>query len=482
IGWERKRGKLEQLVAALAEAPHSPGPSAFVDLGPLSVLAAGTRYIVTLDSDTQLPPGRLRELVGVAAHPANRPRLSADRRRVVAGYGILQPHLATPLPQPAEDTWFHRLFAGQNGIDPYSAASSEIYQDLFDEGSFTGKGLLDVQAMYAVLAGSLPEDQVLSHDLLEGALARCGAVTDVSLIEDAPFHAEVAASRVHRWTRGDWQLLPILLRSLLQPARYPLGAVNRWKIADNLRRSLVAPVSLALVVLALAGTSAGPLSPWAPPLLPTLALVLAAFAAGPLMGATAGLLASRDAVARLHFYRRAGLNWLRAGAGGLWHLLMLLQHALLAVDAIVRALWRVLVSQRSLLQWTTAAAAAASASNGLPAAFRRHWSLPLVAALLGAALWAVQTPYPLWSAALCVLWGAAPLWSWAVSRTGFTRQPRQCTAADALYLRGVARQTWRYFERCVTAADHHLPPDNLQTQPHEMLARRTSPTNIGLYL
>jgi cyclic beta-1,2-glucan synthetase len=477
IGWERKRGKLEQLVALLAAEPDATGsvpPSAFMELGSLSTPTAGVRHIVTLDSDTQLPPGRLRELVGVAAHPANRPRLSPDGRRVVAGYGILQPRLVTPLPSPHEDTLFHRMFSGQSGIDPYSAASSEVYQDLFGEGSFTGKGLLDVQAMHAVLAGRLPQEQVLSHDLLEGALARCAAATDITLIEDAPFHAEVAASRVHRWTRGDWQLLPILLRSLQQPARYPLGAVNRWKMADNLRRSLVAPVSLALVLLALLGHAGPPLR--------VLALVLAAFAAGPLMGALAGLVASRPAVARLHFYRQAGLDLLRALAGGLWHLAMLLQHALMAVDAVARALWRLLVSHRLLLQWTTADAAQASASSDLPTALRRHWRVSLVALLLGAGLWALGTPHPGWSLLLCLGWAAAPLWTWAVSSTGVTRQPRACPPADADYLRGIARETWRYFERCVSAADHHLPPDNLQTHPHAMLARRTSPTNIGLYL
>ena len=185
------------------------------------------RYVLTLDSDTRLPPGRLRELVGVAAHPHNQPRLAADGRRVAHGYGILQPHVATPLRAPEDVTLYHWLFAGQSGIDPYSAASSEVYQDLFGEGTFTGKGLLDVQAVHAVLGGRLPPSQVLSHDLLEGSLARCAAVTDVTVIEDAPFHADVAASRVHRWTRGDWQLLPFLLR----PGRYRRSApstAGRW--------------------------------------------------------------------------------------------------------------------------------------------------------------------------------------------------------------------------------------------------------------
>jgi len=479
IGWERKRGKLEQLLAALAAlSSGAPAPSdeagAFVDLGALSTLAPGTRYVVTLDSDTQLPPGRLRELVGVAAHPANRPRLNAEGTRVVAGYGILQPRLVTPLPAPAQDTFFHRLFAGQCGIDPYSAASSEVYQDVFDEGTFTGKGLLDVQAVHAVLGGRLPEGQVLSHDLLEGSVARCAAVTDVMLIEDAPFHAEVAASRVHRWTRGDWQLLPILWRSLVQPRRFPLGAVNRWKMADNLRRSMVPPVSLALLVLSLAGVGAAPL--------PTLLLVWAAFGAGGLMGALAGLVPSRVAVAHQHFYRLAGLDLLRALGGGLWHMAMLLQHALLAVDAIVRALYRVAISRRHLLQWTTAATAQASASGSLLMALRHQWSLPLVAALLAAGLWVAGTPWPVLSLLLCGVWGAAPLWSWLVSRTGITRQPQSCPPQDEAFLHEVARDTWRYFERVVSADDRHLPPDNLQTLPHEMLAHRTSPTNVGLYL
>ncbi len=476
IGWERKRGKLEQLLALLADGPGLPQalPSAFADLGPLSQPALGTRYVLTLDSDTQLPPGRLRDLVGVAAHPANRPRLGAGGRRVVAGYGILQPRLVTPLPLPREDTLFHRLFAGQSGVDPYSAASSEVYQDLFEEGSFTGKGLLDVQAMHAVMAGRLPEGQVLSHDLLEGALARCAAVTDVTLVEDAPFHAEVAASRVHRWTRGDWQLLPILLRSLVQPARYPLGAVNRWKLADNLRRSLVAPMSLALIVLSLAGGAVQPAA--------ALLLVLAAFTAGPLMGALTGFMPQREAVARRHFYQQALVDLGRALGGGLWHLAMLLQHSATALDAIVRALYRRVFSHHLLLQWTTAAAAQAAAREDLASALRRHGAVPPAALLLWAALWPLHGPQPLLAAALCLLWAGAPLWSWWASRSGVLRQPQACPPAAAARLQGIARDTWRYFERTVTAADNHLPPDNLQTAPHDMLAHRTSPTNIGLYL
>ena len=466
IGWERKRGKLEALIERLAGT--STGP--FLDLGEESRIAAGTAYVLTLDSDTQLPPGCLRELVGVAAHPLNRPRLDGACSRVIAGYGILQPRIVTPLPSAQQMTPYHWLFSGQCGIDPYSAASSEVYQDLFGEGSFTGKGLLDVQAMKAVLAGRLPEGQVLSHDLLEGSLARCAAVSDITVIEEAPFHADVAASRVQRWVRGDWQLLPFMLNG----TRYPLRAIHRWKMFDNLRRSLVAPMSLALLLLAMAGYG---LSPWA-----ALGLVLAAFATGPLISAVAGFSPSRDDIAKLHFYRQAGSDLLRAVCGPLWHLAQLLQQALQSGDAIVRALYRQAVSRRHLLQWTTAAAAQASASRAFAPLVRRHRQESMLAALLLAGIFAVGTPHPAWALALCTLWALSPVWTWWASRPRGRAGDLALTAVDGTLLEDIARDTWRYFERCVTTQDRHLPPDNLQTAPYDMLARRTSPTNIGLYL
>jgi cyclic beta-1,2-glucan synthetase len=466
IGWERKRGKLEWLIAALAKG----GSSAFLDLGDDSCLATGLPYLVTLDSDTQLPPGKLRELVGVAAHPHNLPKLDASGRQVVAGYGILQPRVATPLPAVNEFTLYHWLFAGQCGIDPYSAASSEIYQDVFAEGTFTGKGLLNVQAVHAVLSNRLPEGQVLSHDLLEGAVARCAAVSDIMVLEDAPFHADVAASRVHRWTRGDWQLLPFLLA----PARYGLSAINRWKMLDNLRRSLVAPMSLGLLLASLSGWV---LSPWL-----ALSLVLAAFSAGPLMGALAGLAPSRDDLALGHFYRAALTDLARALCGGLWLLAQLLQQSLLALDAVGRALYRLTVSRRHLLQWTTAEVAQAQAKTTLAAVLRQHQTEPLVALLLLPALLWAGSPTPWLTSALCLLWAAAPLWTWLVSRSTSVDAQTQLTKPEQAYLAGIARDTWRFFERCVGPEDRHLPPDNLQTLPFDMVAHRTSPTNIGLYL
>ncbi len=470
IGWERKRGKLEQLVTALA----TDGPHSFMDLGAASQLAHHTRYIVTLDSDTLLPPGRLRELVSVAAHPHNQPKLDVLGRKVVSGYGILQPRIVTPLPAEELATPFHWLFAGQCGIDPYSAASSEVYQDLFGEGTFTGKGLLHVQTVHAVLAGRLPEGQILSHDLLEGALARCATVTDLSVVEEAPFHADVAAARLHRWTRGDWQLLPILAASVLRPSQYGIRAVNLWKMFDNLRRSLVAPLSLVFLLTALAG---GGVSPWT-----ALALVFLAFSAGPLMGALAAFSPRHVDLAKLRFFVEAALDLGRALFGGLWHVAQLLQQSLLAVDAITRAVHRTFVSRRQLLQWTTAAAAQSTAKTTLPDLVRLHWREPALALGFLAVLLAVGTPYPWLAFALCLVWAGSPVWIWWASRPRSPATVAHVSAQDAAYLHGVARDTWRLFERCVGPNDLHLPPDNLQLSPHDIVAHRTSPTNIGMYL
>ena len=473
IGWERKRGKLQLLVDLLAvplAAADSEGQASFIDLGLQSTVVPLTRYIVTLDSDTQLPPGCLRELVGVAAHPQNCPELDPTGRYVVSGYGILQPRVVTPLPAPKDFTPYHWFFAGQCGIDPYSAASSEVYQDLFQEGTFTGKGLMNVKAMQAVLAACLPEGQVLSHDLLEGAIARCATVTDITVVEDAPFNADVAASRVHRWTRGDWQLLPILFN----PLRYPFPAVSRWKMFDNLRRSLVAPMSLLLLVLALGGAV---LSPWA-----ALGLVWVAVAAGPLLGAVAGFSPSRDDLALRHFYTRAAVDLARAFLSGLWLLGQLLQQALMLLNAVLLALYRQLISRRLLLQWTTAAAAQAAAKTDLVGVLRQHWYTPLLALILLLGLLVVGTSSTVLASLLCLSWFVAPFSSWWVSRPDPACEQTPLLPAERVYLEDIGRDTWRFFERCVGPDDRYLPPDNLQVAPHDMVAHRTSPTNIGLYL
>ncbi|MFZ3218671.1 MAG: glucoamylase family protein [Rhodoferax sp.] len=468
MGWERKRGKLEHLVSALATGSRT----LFLHLGDVSRVAPDIPYIVTLDSDTQLPPGRLRELVGVAAHPNNKPRLNANGTAVEQGYGILQPRIVTPLPAVEETTWYHWLFSGQRGTDPYSMASSEIYQDLFSEGAYTGKALLHVKAMHAVLTGRLPENLILSHDLLEGAIARCAVVTDLTLIEDSPSHADVAASRMHRWMRGDWQLLPVLAASVLHPLQNPIRAVNLWKMVDNLRRSLIAPMSLVFLLITFSGFF---LSPWL-----ALMLVFAAFVAGPMLGAVAGLLSRMEGLAKRHFFYEAAIDILRAAGGGVWQMAQLLQQSLLAINAIALALYRTWFSHRGLLQWTTAAAAQSQAKTSLPALLRQHWIEPAWALALLVALQWTPAPTLLLATAMCLLWAGSPVWIWWASRPGAIEEG--LSVQDAAYLENIARDSWRLFERCVVAQDNYLPPDNVQSAPFDMVAHRTSPTNIGLYL
>ncbi|MGM9488274.1 GH36-type glycosyl hydrolase domain-containing protein [Ideonella sp. YS5] len=466
MGWERKRGKLEQLLQLLAEG----SPSPFVDLGEISRPPQGVRYAVVLDSDTELPPGTLREMVAIAAHPLNQPRIDETTRRVVAGYGIFQPRVASPYPAPGEATAFGWIFGGPWGTDAYNGGCSEIYQDVFGEGSFYGKGLFDVSAVHEVLRGRVAPGRLLSHDLFEGLWARCAYLSDVVVLESPPMHPDVAASRTHRWTRGDWQLLAFMGAVL----RGGVGGLNVWKVLDNLRRSLLAPACVALLWWSFVTGAIAPAV--------AASLVLAAYALGPLIGAMAGFTPGRLHVAWRHLLREAGRDLARALAGALWHMATLMHSALLHLDAIARALWRMAVTRQGLLEWTTAAQAQAAARHDWTGFWRRHARTSASAVAWALAGWAVPGASAGGLLGFGLLWLLSPAWLWASARP--LPRPREHVPdeQEQRYLAGLARDTWRYFEFHVTEEDHHLPPDNLQVEPRPMLARRTSPTNIGLYL
>ena len=465
MGWERKRGKLEMLLRLLAAGDAS----GFLPLASGQQLAPGpTPYVLTLDSDTGLPPGALRELVSIAAHPLNAPEIDAESRRMVAGFGILQPRIVTPFPMRSERSFFHWMFAGQCGLDPYGSGASDIYQDVFGSGSFTGKGLLNVRAVHAALDRRLPDGAVLSHDLLEGTVARCAMVSDVVLIEDHPHHAGVAASRVHRWVRGDWQLLPLLWRA----RHFGIDALGLWKMGDNLRRSLVVPASFALLVLVVF-TQAMPLG-WA------LAAVASALTLGPLLGALAGLVPTRRAIELRHFLDVGAVELLRATAGAAWQFVQLAAQTRLLLDAMFLATWRLTVSRRHLLQWTTTAQAQAQASQQLPP-FLRNAALSSLLCLALAVVAARWSAYPVAGPLMFVAWALAPFAAWWSSRVD-AQVPDPLRAEQRSYLEKLAHDTWRFFEHVVGPEDNHLPPDNLQLEPQPTIAHRTSPTNIGMYL
>jgi cyclic beta-1,2-glucan synthetase len=476
IGWERKRGKLHELNRLLRAATDT----TFMDAGFGTPAAPpGVRYVVTLDADTRLPRDAVRRLIGKMAHSLNRPRLDADGRRVVEGYAVLQPRVTPSLPTGREGSLFQRIFSSVSGIDPYASAVSDVYQDLFGEGSYAGKGIYDVDAFEAALADRAPDSTLLSHDLFEGVFARAGLASDVEVVEEYPARYDVGAIRHHRWARGDWQLLPwIFGRGPAPPGAVGspggLPAIGRWKMLDNLRRTLSAPAAVLALLVS-----------WTLPLHASLiwtAFVVLTIALPTLIPVVAAIPLRRPGVT-LSSHSRA-----LAGDAGLAFSLSTMTAAFLAdqawlmADAIGRTLWRLGVSRRHLLEWTPAAQAASGRRLDLVGFAHRMagaMAIGAIAAIVGFASrhgsWPIALPF-------AALWMASPAVARFVSLSPGESAVLPMSGAEAQALRRTARRTWRFFETFVTPADNMLPPDNFQDDPAPAVAHRTSPTNIGLYL
>jgi cyclic beta-1,2-glucan synthetase len=474
MGWERKRGKLEELNALVTGR----GRTSFTHRVDVPNDLGGVRFVLTLDADTRLPPGAARALIATLRHPLVRPVLSADRRRLVAGYTVLQPRLEADV-AVAVESGFARTMTGTAGIDPYAHPSADVHQDLFGESLFMGKGLYDVDAFERLVHGRVPENRLLSHDLFEGIHGRVALVSDVVLYEPQPANALTYALRLHRWVRGDWQLLPWLVarRPPGRDARalHGLRPFDRWKVAENLRRSLQAPALTALLI----GT-------WS--LVPHAAgratvAILALVAAPVALSALAAL--GRALPGRtLRPAVRAAVDAM-ATEGARWALtvVMLPFVAGVVVDAIGRTLVRLYLTRRHLLEWTTAARAARRVGATLTwrQALRAMPAAPTLSAVVAAAL-ARWAPGALPSALpVLAAWASAP----AVA--AWTSRPRT-TAREWLSddeqrsLRLLARRTWHFFDDLVGPRDHWLPPDHLQEDPGPTVAHRTSPTNVGMLL
>jgi cyclic beta-1,2-glucan synthetase len=479
MGWERKRGKLHELNRLLRGAADT---NFLGSDGRPAEVPQGVRYVITLDADTRLPRDTARRLIGKMAHPLNHPRFDPASGRVVEGYAVLQPRVAPSLPVGREGSLFQRVFSSTSGIDPYAAAVSDVYQDLFGEGSYAGKGIYDVDAFEAALAGRVADGTLLSHDLFEGVFARAGLVSDIEVVEEFPSRYDVAAARQHRWARGDWQLLPWIFGrgdAAGDAAGAPRGErslplIGRWKMLDNLRRTLSAPASVAALV-------AGWLVLRNAALLWTVFIVLT-IAVPALLPIFAAIVPRRARVnARSHLRALRKDIWLAASLIG-FPITFLAHQAWLMLDAIGRTLYRLFVSRRNLLQWVTAAQTSLRPQFDLQNAYR-SMSGGVVIALLAAALvgylrpesWRVAAPF-------VVLWLASPAIAVWISLSPLVAGRLAVTDTDARGLRLIARRTWRYFETFVTADDQMLPPDNFQEDPHPVLAHRTSPTNMGLYL
>ncbi len=475
IGWERKRGKLHELNRLLRGATDT----TYVTIAgrPPSV-PPDVRYVITLDADTRLPRETVRKLVGKMAHPLNRPLFDAAAGRIVEGYAVLQPRVTPSLPIGREGSLFQRVFSSMSGIDPYASAVSDVYQDLFGEGSYAGKGIYDVDAFEAALNGRVPESTLLSHDLFEGTFARAGLVSDVEVVEEFPSRYDVAVARQHRWARGDWQLLPWIFgrgdASRNQRSRSALPLIGRWKMLDNLRRTLSAPAS----VLALAAgwtLSEHDAERWTLFILSTIALptLLPVFAAIVPRRARTTTQSHLDAL-----WDDLGLALTQTSLT----VTFLAHQAWSMTDAIGRTLFRLFVSHRNFLEWVTAAHANLSPRLHIAGAYRRMTGSVVIGIASLFAVWTAGSNAWLMAVPLALLWIAAPAIARWTSLSPLVAGRLPVSETDARALRLVARRTWRYFETFVTAADHMLPPDNFQEDPKPVLAHRTSPTNLGLYL
>jgi cyclic beta-1,2-glucan synthetase len=471
IGWERKRGKLSELNRVLRgatdttfiEPPHLP---------------SDVKYVVTLDADTRLPRETLRRLIGKMAHPLNRPRFDPRKGRVVEGHAILQPRVTPSLPVGREGSPFLRIFSSANGIDPYAAAVSDVYQDLFGEGSYIGKGIYDVDAFEAALHGRVPDSTLLSHDLFEGVFARAGLASDVEVVEEFPSRYDVASRRNHRWIRGDWQLLPWILgrgpRSAEPHARGSVTAIGRWKMLDNLRRSLTAPSIVAALIVGF--TLPFPLAMlWSTFIIATIALP-------PLIPVIMEIVPTRPNVSLRSHFRALEADFRLAVAQAGLGVTFIGDQAWLAIDAIVRTLFRLVVTRRNLLQWTPSSQVALAPQPNLVSFYgRMPGALASALAAIVAVLAAGGGAWPV-AVLFAGVWLVSPaVASWA-SKSPRVAGRMPLDDADVRSMRLIGRETWRFFETFVTPADNMLPPDNFQETPNPVIARRTSPTNIGLYL
>ena len=463
MGWERKRGKLHELNHLLRGDPDT------TFLPNTDPLPEGVVYVMTLDADTRTTRDAITRLVGKLRQPLNRPVFDPQTRRVIAGYSILQPRVTASLTTGDDASFFQRVFSANRGLDPYVFAVSDVYQDVFGDGTFTGKGLYHIDAMEASLEDRIGENTVLSHDLLEGALARAALVTDVEVVEDYPTRYAVDASRHHRWARGDWQLLPFIF----SPSS-GVPALSRWKMIDNLRRSLT---PIAWVLASIAGWT---LLPFSAAVQWQSLLILSIFVALTFDVVDSLLPDSRDTTLRGHINALAR-DFAFGTAQVALKIVLIADTAWMMGDAIIRTLYRLFISRRYLLEWRTASQAGQTRGNDIKAYYRMMYGA-VVIGLAGPLLPLLFESSGLYLALIFSLfWILSPAFAWLISRSAETEDRLEIGDQDRLRLRAIARRTWLYFETFVTAEHNHLPPDNFQENPAPVVAGRTSPTNIGVY-
>ena len=470
MGYERKRGKLGELNAFL----RNKGEGFFSEVIGNTSCFKNIKYIITLDTDTQLSRDTARTMIGTMAHPLNQPLYDEKKKRITEGYSILQPRVSNTLPA-SDSSIYARLHGNDPGTDPYTKATSDVYQDLFFEGSFIGKGIYNLDAFELALKDRFPENRILSHDLLEGCYARSGLITDVQLFEEYPLRYDTDMQRRHRWMRGDWQIarwiLPFVPGSDRKLHKNPLSALSKWKIFDNLRRSLV---PLCLMLLLLYGWLFSPMA-WFWTLSVTIIIVLPSF----INFFWELFRKPEDVVLQQHLAYTSRSAFISFNQQML-ELIFLPYEVYSNVDAILRTFWRMFISHKKLLQWNLFGARQ-NKEKTIIESYIHMWFEPLFAIVLYAWLTIYNPGVVLIALPFLSFWMMAPFIAHAVSRS-MPPEKNIVTEYQSVYLRILARKIWGFFEKFVTIEDNWLPPDNYQVEPVERLARRTSPTNIGLSL
>lgn len=471
MGYERKRGKLGALNSFLLSGDQSEFQ---LIAGDIDVLRH-VRYVITLDTDTQLPREAAWKMIATMAHPLNHAVYSEKHNRVTEGYGILQPRVCVNMPW-LDSSLYVRLHANDTGVDPYTRLTSDVYQDVFHEGSFIGKGIYDVAIFEKALNDRFPENRILSHDLIEGCYLRSGLASDIQLYEENPAKFSTDVNRRHRWIRGDWQVgwwcLPIVPDAHKRLHKNPLSPLSRWKIFDNLRRSLV-PVSLVLILVAGAVVLKNPVY-W-------MTIVAAIIALPSFIASLWSLIRKPKNIMWMPHLVFSVKGLVEGLLLSLFALACLPFEAYYTLDAIIRTGWRMIISHNHLLQWKPSGSLDGSNDNTLGNAYLSMWANPLAAIALGVYVRLFPVVVFAQVIPLLIVWLGAPAVTWWVSRRSPGRK-KTFTQVQFNFLKHISRKTWAYFERFVNEEENWLPPDNYQEQPKEKIAHRTSPTNVGLAL
>ena len=471
MGYERKRGKLSDLnnlLRGVAKEQFS------VIIGDQSIFEK-IKYVITLDLDTQLPLGSAWKLVGTMAHPLNHAWYDKTKKRVTKGYGILQPRVSVSLPDITGSRYM-RMHGNEPGIDPYTRASSDVYQDLFGEGSYIGKGIYDVEIFQKVLDGRFVENRILSHDLLEGCYIRSGLLSDVQLFEKYPSTYSTDMKTRYRWTRGDWQIFSWILPWVKGPKNHfyknPISALSRWKVLDNMRRSLV-PIALTALLL-LSWIVLSSILFWT--------IVVSSIIVFPYFLTTVWdtIRKPKDVLFK-HHITNSVQNLKEITSNTLFSLICLPYEAFANLSAIMRTLWRMIFTKKKLLEWNPSSHVARTSKSSLRDSYKTMWIEPVLAVFVFAFLMYYSPQKLSIASPILLLWLIAPFVTWFTSKP-LEKQVATLTDDQNIFLQKLARKTWSFFDHFVVAGENWLPPDNYQEQPVEQIAHRTSPTNIGLSL